>query len=111
MYVCPPPFPLQMSHGEERFFNETLFYVQNPQLSGVGVGVIDKRSRAAPWSEVTAGGGGGSGVSSDKVHHPATVAGGAAVAAGYEEAEHEGGMASSERAHLPHLGPIGPPSK
>ena len=72
--------------------------------------MIDKRSRAAPWSEVTAGGGGG-GVGSDKVHHPVTVAAGAAVATGYEEAEHEGGVASSERAHLPHLGPIGPPSK
>lgn len=76
---------------------------------------MDKqRSRAAPWSEVTAGGGGGGTVpsGSDKVHHPAAVAAAPTATGVYEDVEHEEGVASSERgAHLPHLGPIGPPSK
>ena len=74
--------------------------------------MMDKqRSRAAPWSEVTAGGGGTVPSGSDKVHHPAATA--APTTTGvYEDVEHEGGVTSSERgAHLPHLGPIGPPSK
>ena len=72
-----------------RCYNIIIFIVHTPQLTQAGV--VDKRSRAAPWSEVTAGGSGGS----DKVH-----------SAVYDE-EHEG-VGSSERVHL---GPIGPPSK
>lgn len=71
-----------------RIFN-IIFIVYTPQLSQVGV--VDKRTRAAPWNEVATGGSG----TSDKVH-----------SAVYEE-EHES-VATSERVHL---GPIGPPSK